>query len=916
MTLRPLLLLLLAPLTVLAVSPVTFDAAGDFGTAASSPNFNFSASSSVWYAETAGVGINGTRALALLGAGSDVSFTHKGTGSAADLSTFNSTVTASIFFKKANAATASTSRVLDLALVPGANYFASQGKHCQVRLRTTGTSSVSLQFWNSNADVGTATTGTLTAGNFYRLAFRATNLDGVRLKLEAWLEDYGTTGSTLITSSLLYNMSTFVNLTMANCADVHAGFRLRNENSSNAIAVVDQLDISRTAGSGTLAARAFVHPGLLNSEAEMLYWSVLAGNGTQPQAAGLARVAAGLNDLGQTFLNHVPQAATTWTAATHWSTPGPARRLLDDARAAYACALLWRSTGNPAYSTKAAQILDVWSGTLTTILNASGQPSTNADSRQDFQLYSSYTWPAMIWTAEILRNTPGSGWSGSGRNAFDQLLVNVVRPAVEHPANELGNNWRSWRICFKISCAIYMDDTARFEQALEEFRSHAYAYITDALTGEISRDMWHSQMGIIPLVLTAEMALKQGVDLYSHKNSMLFRALEFQLPYFVSGLTYPPQVQWDGSRLWSMFEFSYHHYHNRRGLSAPQHEALFNNAGVLVMPSINSPSLNAPNTARPYRAEDFYRTGYGTLTHAGDPLDYVILAGFDLAQNPTTDLGLTLSASGGTAQQLTDPSPQHPSNGVLSLAHPSGSPVRVSRVVTLADGAEIGFDYRFGAAGQLIVTVGGQMIDTLTAPASGAGRDSLTSYRRVLKLASAGLAPGNHSVQLELNGSGATQGWIDNLIVTTPRNTAGAASYPYLVWVADHPGLSGPTALPAGDPNSDRVPNRLAYALGLDPLATSTAGLPTLSIVADRLALSFPCLSSRTDVTYTVQSSPNLFTWTDIARSTGGALFGSLGGGSFSIADPGGTNRTVTVTENPTVSGNPKRFLRLQILGP
>jgi hypothetical protein len=121
----------------------------------------------------------------------------------------------------------------------------------------------------------------------------------------------------------------------------------------------------------------------------------------------------------------------------------------------------------------------------------------------------------------------------------------------------------------------------------------------------------------------------------------------------------------------------------------------------------------------------------------------------------------------------------------------------------------------------------------------------------------------------------------------------------------------------AADFDQDGLPNLLEYALGKNPKVSDTAGIvPNVS--GGKMLISFPCDATCTDITYTVQASSNLSTWTDIAKSVGGAttvpivvLSAPL---STILPDSGLGLRTVTVTEAATFTG--KRFLRVKVTTP
>ncbi len=108
---------------------------------------------------------------------------------------------------------------------------------------------------------------------------------------------------------------------------------------------------------------------------------------------------------------------------------------------------------------------------------------------------------------------------------------------------------------------------------------------------------------------------------------------------------------------------------------------------------------------------------------------------------------------------------------------------------------------------------------------------------------------------------------------------------------------SGPGAN-TGDPDGDGVNNLLEYALGREPQSPDSAPPTSGSLDGSgRLTLTFFRARSPANVTYTVQASGDLATWTDLA------------------VNPGSVGQNVSVPDNaPAVT--PRRFLRLKVSTP
>ncbi len=144
------------------------------------------------------------------------------------------------------------------------------------------------------------------------------------------------------------------------------------------------------------------------------------------------------------------------------------------------------------------------------------------------------------------------------------------------------------------------------------------------------------------------------------------------------------------------------------------------------------------------------------------------------------------------------------------------------------------------------------------------------------------------------------EGWEGSLTVVGNelRFTLTPLATVFELWRESHFGSIQVTEISAAtaDPDGDGLSNLAEYALGLDPLEVDGVNALTQGAANDHLTLSFSRVADP-ELTYRVEASDNLGTWTSLWTSSG----------AQNTAGP------VTVTDTVTLSSRPARFLRLQI---
>jgi hypothetical protein len=369
----------------------------------------------------------------------------------------------------------------------------------------------------------------------------------------------------------------------------------------------------------------FVHPGLLHVQADFDRMSQKVAAKASPWIDGWNVLIAN----SHASLSWTPNPQPVVYRGSDGVHADNSIVFSNDVAAAYACAVRWKVSGDPAYADKAVQIMNAWSSTLTAI---GGDIDGFLVALQGYQFANA---------AEIMRTYPG--WAPADFARFKAMMLTIFYPdnhqglAVSLAPLTVFSSWDLCCMASMLAIGVLCDDRAKFDEAISYFEnglgnggiSQSVYYIHPGYLGqtqESGRDQGHNTLSISLMSTIAEMAWNQGVDLYGYDNNRILAGAEYIAKgnLIQSGTTYysvPFATYTNASGTdtvlstasqgtirpeWALI---YNHYVNRRGLAAPYSQKF----AALVQPEGGGGNYG-PNSG------GYDQLGYGTLTCTRDPI--------------------------------------------------------------------------------------------------------------------------------------------------------------------------------------------------------------------------------------------------------------------------------------------------------
>lgn len=324
-------------------------------------------------------------------------------------------------------------------------------------------------------------------------------------------------------------------------------------------------ELADTPSSQPVPARAFVHPCVPNTRAELD--TIKANLDKEPWKRGYTLLAGdGRSQLTYQMagpFEHVSRKGRFDQNLGAWA---------NDMTAVYNLARMWYFTGNEAYAQKAHDILIAWA---TTHVSFTGNESGLA--LGDLAV-------CYGGGASILRGT-WPGWTADDTTKVQNYFSNVLWPAAAgHPVQGPANKGTLYLASGMAVAAFCDNDPSKFDHVLNMFRTfHGTGLMNTLATGqmgETGRDAGHAFGNLNSMTFIAECAWKQGIDLYSELDNRLLACGEYYARNtFATDNPYVPlgtiDWQWMSNKPGpytanrSAFYLLQNAYKNRKGLPTP-----------------------------------------------------------------------------------------------------------------------------------------------------------------------------------------------------------------------------------------------------------------------------------------------------------------------------------------------------------
>ncbi len=273
-----------------------------------------------------------------------------------------------------------------------------------------------------------------------------------------------------------------------------------------------------------LQAQKFVHPGVPFTADDLN--KLKADLNTEPWKSAYAALAA---DTHSSLDYQMQGPFALVSRSPHINR----NQWINDMQAVHNLTFMWVFTNNAAYAQKATDILNTWA-------------ITNTTWKGDEAILDIGDWVQYYATAADILKSMYSGWTTANTSNVGNYFSNVLWPTLDVPNPVRGANQGADAIKAAVGIAAYLDDSKKFNQALASLRNDPAGGIANSLSngqlGDYGRDGGHSAGQLWNLAWAAEVAWKQGIDVYADMDNRLLAAGELYAHYNIdtTGIKFIP----------------------------------------------------------------------------------------------------------------------------------------------------------------------------------------------------------------------------------------------------------------------------------------------------------------------------------------------------------------------------------------
>ena len=302
--------------------------------------------------------------------------------------------------------------------------------------------------------------------------------------------------------------------------------------------------------------QAFIHPGIDQSESDLLLMKKKVLAGEEPYKSAFNR----LKDITDTSFKAI---AHTHVLRGPYGKPNiGGDDLSRSAAMAYNYALVWYITNNKSYAEKAIAVLNAWSPVLWDF------------DYNDAKLLAAWTGHQLCNAAEILRYT-NSGWQQKDIDTFSNMLMTAYYPLFRFYYPQANGNWDGAIIHSILAIAVFTDNRKMFNNAVDHYlygpvNGSIFKYVyPNGQCQETTRDQGHVQLGLGEFAGAAQIAFTQGRDLLAAGDNRLALGYEYTARFLMGDKphAYGP-ISERAKDLRDDYEYVYRHY-TAKGIKMP-----------------------------------------------------------------------------------------------------------------------------------------------------------------------------------------------------------------------------------------------------------------------------------------------------------------------------------------------------------